>query len=239
VVSYVVNGTYPYFIGGPAGWRVTGAASSGAVVVNGASMYVTFTFAKGPTYPIHFSQSGLPKGQSWCVVLGGWQKCSTTRSIAYLNLTPGAYAYAILPMTGQVITAKVGGLPAPLSGTFGIVAKGITMAVKYVYPYSITFTETGLPVGTSWSVTMKGIVNTSTTSSIGFMFKNGTYGFKVAATGYLFTASVHSAKVMGGPVAISITFRPKPAQAASPHGFLTSFELAIVNALRATTALGR
>ncbi len=50
---------------------------------------------------------------------------------------------------------------------------------------TIVFQESGLPSGTSWSVTMNGQTLTSTTSSITFSgVPSGTYTFSVTASGY-------------------------------------------------------
>ena len=49
--------------------------------------------------------------------------------------------------------------------------------------YHVTFTETGLPSGTSWSVTLAGSTQSSTTGTIQFSKANGTYAFTVSATG--------------------------------------------------------
>ena len=233
----VVNGSYPYLIVGPGGWPLTGAPSSGTVIVNGQSVNVHFTFSKGVTYPIRFVESGLPKGASWCVDLASWLRCSTGKFVAYSDLTAGSYAYSVPSMTGQTITAKVGGLSVPLTGTLGVALKGITVVLKYVYPYAVTFTESGLTTGTSWSVTVKGVTLSSTTGSIGFQLPNGTYGFKVGAvSGYTFTVSSHSAKVVGGPVTVTVTFRPKAAHGGSPQA-LPTWEASLLNALRSVSHL--
>lgn len=240
VTIYVVNGSYPYLIGGPAGWRVTGVAPSGVVTVSGTSVTVAFTFTKGSTYPIHFSETGLPKGESWCVSLGSWVQCSSAKSVAYANLTPGSYAYIVLPMPGQVISAKVGTLAVPLSGTLGVAVKGLSVALKYVYPYAVTFIETGLTTGTSWSITIKGVTSSSTTSSIGFSLPNGTYAFKVGAEpGYTYTVSSHPAKVVGAPVTITVAFRPKGSGGGTPRSVPSLLEASIVNAVRAVIRLDR
>src|SRR5207249_6003127 len=44
----------------------------------------------------------------------------------------------------------------------------------------MTFMETGLPTGSSWSVTMGGLSNSSTTRTITFSEPNGTHAYIVA-----------------------------------------------------------
>lgn len=56
--------------------------------------------------------------------------------------------------------------------------------------YQVTFAETGLPSGTSWSVTLGGITESSTTNTIVFFDPNGSYAFTVGAVmGY---STMHS-----------------------------------------------
>jgi hypothetical protein len=210
IVFGEVNGTYPYLISGPAGFRVTGVAPSGTVTVAGSSVTVTFTFTKGPTYAIHFGEAGLPKGESWCVTVAGLERCSTTPSLVYLDLTPGSYNYAVLPMPGQTITARMGGVVIPLSGTLGVAVKSLSVALKYVYPYAITFTEGGLTPGTSWSITLRGVTLSSTTTTITFNEPNGTYGYRIGAeTGYTSSGTPRPVKVVGAAASVAITFTKK------------------------------
>ncbi|MCW6167864.1 MAG: hypothetical protein LVQ64_05405, partial [Thermoplasmatales archaeon] len=51
--------------------------------------------------------------------------------------------------------------------------------------YTVTLTETGLPSGTSWSATLNGVLQSSTTSSIAFTVPAGSYAYLVAGiSGY-------------------------------------------------------
>jgi hypothetical protein len=45
--------------------------------------------------------------------------------------------------------------------------------------FNVTFTESGLPPGTMWSVTLNGSTNSSPTASIGFLEPNGTYPYLI------------------------------------------------------------
>ncbi len=215
----VSNGSYVYLIAGPAGHQVSGTAPSGTIVISGSSKTVSFTFVKGPTYTIHFGESGLPKGQSWCVTLGGDGQCSTTAGLSYLNLTPGSYAYSVRLLAGQTITAKVAGAAIPLSGTFGLASKGISVSLKYVYYYSLTFTERGLPASTSWSVTVRGAKESSTSTTIVFNEPNGTYAYTIGAeTGYKSAGSPRPAKIVGAGESVAVTFTAKGSAPASAVG---------------------
>src|SRR2546426_2269223 len=76
----------------------------------------------------------------------------------------------------------------------------------------LTFTETGLPSGTSWSVTMGGVSNSSTTPTITFSEPNGTHAYAVGrvngyAAYYDPFPSSGSVVVNGGPKGVTISFR--------------------------------
>lgn len=79
-------------------------------------------------------------------------------------------------------------------------------AVLQTYP--VTFTSIGLPLGTSWSVTVDGINTMSTTySTITFQLGNGSHSFSVSnPTNYQASISSGVVLVYGSSVAQYITF---------------------------------
>jgi parallel beta-helix repeat protein len=74
--------------------------------------------------------------------------------------------------------------------------------------YSVTFTESGLPSGTSWNVTFNGTTSSSSSSTITFTgVNNGTYSYTVgSAAGYTASPSTGSVTVNGADVNQQITF---------------------------------
>jgi len=63
--------------------------------------------------------------------------------------------------------------------------------------YAVTFSESGLPSSTTWSVTFNGSLKTSATSSIAFTSPNGTWPFTVG------TVTSYSASPASGHVTVS------------------------------------
>ncbi len=57
---------------------------------------------------------------------------------------------------------------------------GNVALIDVVPIYSVMFSESGLPSGTSWSVTLNGATQTSTSPTITFNEPNGTFGYTVA-----------------------------------------------------------
>ncbi len=77
--------------------------------------------------------------------------------------------------------------------------------------YSLTFTESGLPDGTGWSVTFNGSTESSTSSSIAFTEANGTYSFSVGAVaGYTVSPGSGSLTVEGAALSEPITYTAVP-----------------------------
>jgi len=73
--------------------------------------------------------------------------------------------------------------------------------------YVVTFTESGLQTGTSWSISLNGTSQSSTTSSISFQEPNGTYSFTVGSiAGYSASPPSGSLTVSGSSVNETIVF---------------------------------
>lgn len=77
--------------------------------------------------------------------------------------------------------------------------------------YAVTFTETGLPSGTSWSLTLGGTQQSSATATSVFQEPNGTYSWTVASTGYRASPASGSITVSGAAQSQGVTFSILPA----------------------------
>jgi len=207
------NGSYPYLVHGPAGYVVSGTAAVGTLMVRGAAVRLLVPFVRGTALTVRFTEAGLGKGQVWCVDLTGWTGCSGSSAVQFRNLTAGTYNYSVMaPLTGLTITARWAGRTVPLSTPVDLVHSS-AVALTFHYPFAVVFTETGLPNGTEWSITVQGIKHSSTTDTINFSEPNGTYSFRIGAeTGYSHAGSPTSVKVTGGPVNVTVTFRAKPSR---------------------------
>lgn len=232
------NGSFAYLVRGPAGFRVVGSAPVGSVVVNGGAVNVSVNFSAGRTYTLGFGERGLPRGTSWCVSVGGLV-CSSGASLRLANLTPAIYPYAVQPLPGQVITARLGGAPQPIQGNLSLLSHSLRIGLRFAYPYTLTFTETGLPAGTTWSVTVRGVSTSSATDTLSFEVTNGTYRYRVGAeAGYHILRSPVRAVVAGGPCNVTITFvsvaaAPAPGVPRGSWGFPAAWELAVVRSFGA------
>src|SRR5579885_2782753 len=152
-------------------------------------------------YTVTFTESGLPSGTSWSVTFNGLTQSSTGSYITFSGISPGTYTYTV--------TAPSGYFASPSIGSVTVSTSNVTVAIAFSQQtYSVTFTETGLPPGTSWSVTLNGKTETSTTNTISFVEPNGIYSFSIASIdGYSVSQSSGSITVKGTNIIQNITFK--------------------------------
>jgi YVTN family beta-propeller protein len=140
------------------------------------------------TYQVGFTETGLPPGTSWSITLNGTPESSTTATIGYAERN-GSYPFTVGVVPGYTPNETAG----------SIVVSGGPVEVHIVFnetTYPVGFAETGLPAGTSWSITLGGVLSGSTSTSIGFPEPNGTYSWSVGAV------SQYTANVTGGALTV-------------------------------------
>ncbi|MGI0071269.1 MAG: YncE family protein [Thermoplasmata archaeon] len=164
------NGTWSWSIGALPGYST---AYSGSVTVAGAnaSEPVVFTVV---TYPVTFTEVGLPAGTEWWLNTTGQSAIETTSATIQFNEANGTYYYSTAtPNKGystNVSDFVVNGAPVAETVTFTL------------YRYPVTFTESGLPSGTEWWVNVTdGVSFNSTGDSLTFPLTNGTYFYALAS----------------------------------------------------------
>ncbi len=87
--------------------------------------------------------------------------------------------------------------------------------------YAVTFTESGLASGTSWSVTFNGSTQSSTGTSIQYSVPNGTYSYTVGSvSGYTVSPSSGSVTVSGSAQSVSIVYSAS-SPTTSPNGIFS------------------
>ncbi len=197
-------GTWAFLVTGPVGFPVALAAAYGTITVNGASVFHTVTFVRGPTDVLTFHEVGLARGTTWCVTVAA-AVCSTTPRIVLKNVTPESYGYAIKSFGGMTTLVKIGSSAVSASGTV-YVGHSLTFQVRYAY--GVTFTQHGL-FGASWTVSMGGMTVSSTTTSLVINLTNGTYGFSVhTVSGYTRLPASGRLTLAGGPLSVGVIFTP-------------------------------
>jgi len=110
----------------------------------------------GPNYTVTFQEVGLSTGTNWSVVVcitwwcaddsGAYFNTSNTSSMTFA-VPNGTYNYHVFPVNGNWSVPSRGSFtvngtaPAPITVNFG--------PPQF---YTVTFSETGLPAGTVWSI---------------------------------------------------------------------------------------
>ena len=108
-------------------------------------------------------------------------------------------SYTIDPMIYYSPYRIIGG-PGPSPGP-----------IKTPQKYGVTFTESGLPSGTPWYVTLNGITQTSSSNSITFSEYDGLYSYTIGSvSGYTDSPSSGSVYVSGGSSPITIEYTAQP-----------------------------
>ena len=203
------NGSYAFSIGRVSGY--TASPSSGTVTVNGASVTqaVAFSPSAVATYSVTFTEAGLPSGTAWSLTLSGSPGSGSAPGSITFNEPNGTYSYSIGSVAGYTASPSSGS--ATVSGAD--VSQAITFTPIPPTTYAVTFTETGLPSGTEWSVTVSGsTVSALAPAAASLSEANGTYSYTVGSVaGYTASPSSGSVTVNGAAVTETITFTPSAA----------------------------
>ena len=123
-------------------------------------------------YSVSFVESGLSPGTSWSATFNGITRSSTTNMIVF-SQPNGQYSYSINLVQGYTCSPSQGSLA--ISGANAIQYITFTSAPTHM----ITFSESGLASGITWSVTITNVgTQTATTpSSITFVASSGVYSY--------------------------------------------------------------
>lgn len=207
--SIAINGSPTAFTGNGANLTLAPGAYSVALL-NGSTLVdrQNFTFAAGsythltipfPHYPVTFHESGLPPGTAWSVALGG-SVVGASATALNLSVENGSYAFHVLPVAGYV--ANVTGGALSVAGSPVVVAVGFTE-----FNFTAYFTETGLPAGTPWSVTLGGNATAFLAATGSLALPNGTYAYALATVNtYVASPPTGTFSVNGTDVGLDVSF---------------------------------
>jgi hypothetical protein len=189
------NGTYTYSV--EASSR-TYIAPGGSFTVDGSTTSISVIFTP-VGYQVSFTETGLePSGTKWFVNLTTGKSYSSTTSTITFYVQNGSYAYTVATVNKNY-ASQAGGFT--VDGF--VVAKDVQF---YAVTYAVSFKESGLPPGTSWSVNLSGD-NKSWSTSLIFLEMNGTYTYSVSPiSGYSTQNSSGKLTLDGKPITVTITF---------------------------------
>lgn len=119
---------------------------------------------------VNFREYGLSPSTKWDVTVGG-QTISTNGSVIQFFEIPGNHNYSVGPVSGYV---------TPIPGSFNAQGIETNVTITFSRTYSVSFMESGLGSGHTWSVSLGGMtVSADWNSDIVFSLPNGTYFFSV------------------------------------------------------------
>lgn len=201
------NGTYPFVVRSNSSYVADPA--TGNLTVSGQPVNRTIDFSvpyRAGVFLVSFTETGLPAGVSWSVQLNGTTLATNTSAIEF-RVRNGTYPFLVTPPSGYT------GVPA--SGSAPVQGSNLTEPIAF-FPstdrtYVVTFTETGLPTGTSWSLTLGGAVLSSISATLTVSEPNGVYAFSVGGEpGYDASPPSGSVTVAGHATSVRISFNPLP-----------------------------
>ncbi|MFP3400589.1 YncE family protein [Acidianus sp.] len=138
-----------------------------------ATLQISFTPVK---FNLTFEETGLVSGTKWAVCVNGTVSTSTSPRICFL-LPYGYYEYKVLNVTGYKVT--------PIMGYIDLTSNTTIKVAFYAMLYNVTFKETGLPKGVSWSVCIDNENHTTTACYITITLPMGVYEYKVFSSHYM------------------------------------------------------
>ncbi len=196
------NGTFNYTVQTDNG-SIRGLPGSFTVAGSSVTVLVDFTLV---FYNITFTESGLPSGTPWAATVNyalGLYNTSRAQSMLF-QLPNGTFSY-------DVSTPDTAFNPQNSSANVTVTGT-MTVNIAFVpYNYNVNFTETGLPSGTSWSLSDGSIHLSSTGSTIHTALHNGTYSFAVSSSNSAYEGFLSSITVVvdGANVSFTVVFTEK------------------------------
>lgn len=186
-------GVYNWTIATVGGWYAPVAA--GNVTVDHTAVSVPVAFAQF-TYAVTFFESGLPAGTSWGVNVSGTPYMATGDYLT-VQLPNGTATFTAISPTGFAAT--------PATGSLTVNAGPMSEVIIFAQKYTVTFTESGLPSGTTWTLYFNGQSHTGS-GAISVDATNGSWTYAASASGYTATPSGGTVTVNGAATSVSISF---------------------------------
>ena len=194
--------------GGSADAVAYDTGNGGWYVADTAVDFVVIVVVGSYGYEVTFTETGLPAGTAWQFWFNGtgpWgrtdNRYESGETSAHVTAGNGTYTFTILPVAGYAVS--------PASGSITVAGAPVSRAITFSFQYVVTFTENGLPAGTTWSVTLAGTSKSSTSTAISFSEGNGTYAFTLGSvSGYDASPSSGNVSVSGTAASKTVAFTP-------------------------------
>ncbi|MCI4324608.1 MAG: YncE family protein [Thermoplasmata archaeon] len=192
----VTNGSFGYSVSNVPGWRA--GSYVGSVDVRGGNVSVSVAWIRSE-YTVGFAESGLPKKTNWSVSIGATVSTSNASS-TQLDEPNGSFAYSVGNVPGWRANQYRGNLTV-IGSAVGV----DTVWIQTVY--NLTFSETGLPNDTLWSVGLNNSTPESTRTNVTFVVANGSQEYQVSGIpGWRASSYDGATTVAGEPKSLTIVW---------------------------------
>ncbi len=174
IVCHLGNGTYGFAVDPIPGYWILPRSGSLVVRRSITDQLVEFTVA---TFPVTFTETGLPPGTLWAVNFSGSARASANSTVLFAAAN-GSHPFAIEGLAGYELSEYRGDLE--VAGT----ANGTVIAWQRTV-YSVEFYEVGETRALPWSVELNSASKTAVQAEMNFSEANGSFAFRVTPpTGY-------------------------------------------------------
>jgi YVTN family beta-propeller protein len=225
----VLPGNYSFQVAPLSGYTVSPSEGNVGVGETSYLILVTFTSTALPVFQVTIEQTGLPTGINWSAVLGGTEESTPTNALTF-EVVEGTYSYQILAPMGYNVS--------PPSGTVTVSSDYLlltTFSPTSRPSWIVTFAETGLAAGTSWSVIFGGREASSQNSTLMFTVVEGTNAYQVLPVAGFIVAPSGGTVTVNGNYLISVVFSSSSAPSAvaqwSAPGGVAGFALVLTVAV--------
>ena len=126
-------------------------------------------------YAVTFTALGLPGGTDWSLTVDSTTGSTMLNSLVFY-LPNGTFSWSVGSLPGYTAT--------PSSGSVTVSGATVSVVIDFTHNvYFVEFTQTGLPAGKEWAVSLNGTLQTGTGATIAFVEPNGTYTYLVHSFG--------------------------------------------------------
>ncbi len=219
------NGTYNYTIVAAPGYELVSSSPASPVDVSGSDVTVSVMFEV--PHAVTFTEAGMPttagggvdfngSGLVHFVPAGGG-----TGTVTFSGLANGTYNYTLSAGPGYQLISALPTSPVVLNGT------DLAVQVRFEAVYSVTFSQSGIPNGTTWTLRVAQTstppraaasggtetnwsVNATGPSAV-LELPNGSYSYTITASGY--SAATGTFSVGGQPVQVPVAVSSNASEA--------------------------
>jgi len=212
IIFTVKNGSYAYSITPLAGYYPN-VSYSGNINVNGKnlSLYIKWYAFK---YNVTFKEIGLPINDNWSIKINNTLKYTKTNTIVY-QLPNGTYRYYVYAPKNYISLASY--------STFSLNGGNVYINVNFNESFWVKFYQSGLPIGTNWSMDINNRLWYTAGNNITFNTINGSVDYIINSL-YRFvpTPQNGSIKINGSNLTMNIVFNETFSITFVEHGLVSN-----------------